>query len=219
MRIVLFGAPGSGKGTQGDLVLKKYGFPKISTGDLLREAVAAETPLGLKAKAAMDRGELVKDTLVVSMVKERINKPDCEKGYILDGFPRNIFQAEKLEESDGRREVAIEIGLSDKVVIERLGSRRVCSGCGAIFNLTLKPPRRAGVCDVCGGVLIQRDDDRRELIEDRLKVYHGQTEPLKHYYKKKGVFHRVNGEGTIDSVFEAIGRILDAVLGRRELGK
>jgi len=216
MRIVLFGAPGSGKGTQGDLVLKKYGFPKISTGDLLREAVAAETPLGLKAKAAMDRGELVKDTLVVSMVKERINKPDCEKGYILDGFPRNIFQAEKLEESDGRREVAIEIGLSDKGVIERLASRRVCSGCGAIFNLSLKPPRRAGVCDVCGGVLIQRDDDRRELIEDRLKVYHKQTEPLKDYYKKKGVFHRVNGDGTIDSVFEAIGRILDAVLGRRE---
>jgi adenylate kinase len=216
MRIVLLGAPGSGKGTQGELLLNKYGFPRISTGDLLREAVAAETHLGREAKAVMDRGELVKDLLVVSMVEDRIKKPDCERGYILDGFPRNIFQAEKLEELDARQEVAIEIDLADDIVIERLSSRRVCSGCGAIYNLSDKKPRRDGVCDVCGSTLIQRDDDRLEVIADRLKVYHEKTEPLKDYYREKRVFHRVDGKGTIDSVFENVCRILDAVLGRSE---
>jgi len=217
MRIVLLGAPGSGKGTQGDLMMKKYGFPKISTGDLFREAVAAKTPLGLEAKAAMDRGELVKDALVIGLVDERIRRQDCRNGYILDGFPRNLSQAEKLEEIDGRREMAIDIVLDDESVIERLSSRRICSECGAIYNTLLMPPRHDDVCDRCGGPLIQRDDDRREVIEDRLKVYHEQTKPLADYYRKRGVYKRVNGEGPISSIFEDICRILDSALGQEGL--
>ncbi|MBN1223149.1 MAG: adenylate kinase [Candidatus Aminicenantes bacterium] len=217
MRIILLGAPGSGKGTQGDLLEKKFGFPRISTGDLLREAVSAATPLGLKAKAAMDRGELVEDALVVGMVEERIHGLDCQKGYILDGFPRNISQAEKLGAIDGRREVAIEIVLADEAVIERLSARRICSDCGAIYNLLLKPPQRTQVCDMCNGALLQRDDDRPDVIADRLKVYHERTEPLVDYYGKRNVFHRVDGEGTILSIFEDICRILDSTLGQKGL--
>ncbi len=212
MRIVLLGAPGSGKGTQGDMITKKYGFPRISTGDLLREEVAAGTPLGDIAKRAMERGELVKDELVLEMVEKRIQQDDCQDGYVLDGFPRNIPQAQKLEALDRTSEVIIEIFLEDDIVVKRLSSRRICSICGTIYNLLVKVPKQTGVCDACSGMLIQRDDDKPEVIEERMKVYHGQTEPLVEYYRTKGVFHRVNGDDTIQSVFEGICRVLDSAL-------
>ncbi len=213
MKIILLGAPGSGKGTQGDLVTKKYGFPRISTGDLLREAVVLNTPLGQMAKAIMDRGELVEDDLVVQMVEERIAKPDCDKGYLLDGFPRTIYQAQKLENIDQHhRNVVIEIFLPDEVVIDRLSARRLCSGCGAIYNLLAQTPDKENVCDVCSGKLIQRDDDPPEVIRNRLEVYHKQTEPLVQYYKEKECYFRVNGEGTIEEVFTRVCGVLDKAI-------
>lgn len=212
MRIVLLGPPGSGKGTQGDMITKKYGFPRISTGDLLRDAVAAGTPLGDIAKRSMDRGELVKDELVLEMVDNRIQQNDCRDGYVLDGFPRNIPQARKLEVLDRAREVVIEIFLGDDIVIKRLSSRRICSRCGAIYNLLVKVPVQTGICDACGGTLIQRDDDKAEVINERLNVYHRQTEPVVDYYRAKGVFHRVQGNDTVQSVFDSICRVLDSAL-------
>jgi adenylate kinase len=212
MRIVLLGAPGSGKGTQGDMITAKYGFPRISTGDLLREEVAAGTPLGDIAKKAMDHGELVKDELVLEMVDQRIRLDDCRLGYVLDGFPRNIPQAQKLEALDPAREVVIEIFLEDEIVIQRLSARRICSSCGTIYNLLVKVPQQTGVCDACGGTLIQRDDDAPDVIAERLKVYHNQTEPLVDYYRVKGVFYRVSGDDAIPSVFESVRRVLEGAL-------
>jgi len=171
--------------------------------------VAAGTPLGDIAKTAMDRGELVKDELVLEMVDKRILQDDCRDGYVLDGFPRNIPQARKLEVLDRAREVVIEIFLEDTVVAQRLSARRICSSCGMIYNLLVRVPEQTGVCDACGGTLIQRDDDKTEVIEERLNVYHGQTEPLVDYYRTKGIFHRVNGDDAIQSVFEGICRVLD----------
>ncbi|MFC2165513.1 adenylate kinase [Acidobacteriota bacterium] len=216
MRIVLLGAPGSGKGTQGDMIAKKYGFPRISTGDLLREEVAAGTPLGDIAKTTMDRGELVKDEFVLEMVDKRIYQDDCRDGYVLDGFPRNIQQAQKLERLDRAQEVVIEIFLEDDIVTQRLSSRRICPSCSTIYNLLVKVPEQSGICDACGGTLIQRDDDRPEVIDERLNVYHDQTEPLVDYYRTKGVFHRVNGDNTVQSVFDGICRVLDSVLSEAE---
>jgi adenylate kinase len=216
MRIILLGAPGSGKGTQGDMITRHYGFPKISTGDLLREAAAAGTPLGEIAKKAMQRGELVKDELVLEMVDRRIQQDDCRRGYVLDGFPRNIPQSQKLEALDQTQEVVIEIYLEDDIVIKRLSARRICSNCGMIYNLLVKVPEREYVCDACGGKLIQRDDDKPEVIKERLDVYHKQTEPLVDYYRNRGVFHRVNGDNAIQSVSEDVCRILDEVLRAEE---
>jgi len=216
MRIVLLGAPGSGKGTQGNMITEKYGFPRISTGDLLREEVAEGTPLGKIAKAVMDRGELVKDELVLEMVDRRIQQDDCRQGYVLDGFPRNISQAQKLEAHDPSREVVIEIFLEDDVVIRRLGARRICSSCGAIYNILVRVPQQKDACDACGGTLIQRDDDKTEVIAERLSVYHNQTEPLVGYYRAKGVYRRVQGDDAIESVFEGVCRVLDEVLSEEE---
>ena len=219
MRIILFGPPGSGKGTQGDLLQKKYGFRKISTGDLLRSEVQKGTPLGREAEALMSRGELVSDEVVINMIKNRIFKPEYQRGYILDGFPRNIVQAQKLEEVDpDREEMAIEIYLSDQAVIDRISERRVCPNCEMIFNLKNKPPKSEGVCDVCGEKLILRDDDRPEVIQDRLKVYPQQTEALIDHYSKKKVYFKIDGEGTVDDVFENISSLLDRELsGPREV--
>lgn len=215
MKIILLGAPGSGKGTQGDLLTEAYGFPKISTGDLLRDAVARGTPLGMEAKAIMERGDLVADDLVVKMVKERIGGPDCKAGYILDGFPRTMNQARMLESlGDDHREVVIEIYLPDQVVIDRLNSRRICSSCGSIYNLQGDTPRSGDICDVCSGKLIPRDDDTPEVIRDRLKVYHEQTEPLVDYYKARSNFFRVDGEGAIEEIFTRIREVLDRLIDK-----
>jgi adenylate kinase len=217
MKIILLGAPGSGKGTQGDLVTKKYGFPRISTGDLLREAVALETPLGKEAKAIMERGDLVADDLVVKMVEERITKPDCTEGYILDGFPRTINQARKLENIDkNHQEVVIEIYLPDQVVIDRLSTRRICSSCGTIYNLLDHTPEAENICNVCSGKIIRRDDDKPEVIQERLKVYHEQTEPLVDYYETKTNYFQINGEGTIEEIFARVCEVLDRAIGKVE---
>jgi adenylate kinase len=212
MRVILLGPPGCGKGTQGDRIEQSYGFPRISTGDLLRAEVAAETLLGLKARAVMESGELVSDVIVVEMIKERILSPDCRRGYILDGFPRTIAQAESLSYMDGSRpEVAIDICVYNDVLIERLSVRRVCS-CGAVYNLKVKPPAEEGKCDVCGGSLLQRKDDDAGVIRERLRVYREQTEPLIVFYKKKGNYFSVDGEQDIESVFNSINDILKRML-------
>jgi len=217
MKIILLGTPGSGKGTQGDLVTKTYGFPRVSTGDLLREAVTLGTPLGQEAKAIMERGDLVADDLVVKMVEERITKPDCAVGYILDGFPRTINQARKLENIDqNHREVVIEIYLPDQVVVDRLSARRICSNCGTIYNLLSNIPVSENVCDVCSGKLIRRDDDMPEVIQDRLKVYHEQTEPLVDYYKAKTNYFQINGEGTIEDIFARVREVLEKAIDKTE---
>jgi adenylate kinase len=215
MRIILLGPPGSGKGTQGDLLRRKYAFPRISTGDLLRREVEDQTPLGKKAEAGMSRGGLVSDELVIEMVRKRISQPDCRRGCILDGFPRNIPQALRLEEIGGiTQEIVFDIYLSEKALIERLSSRRICSSCGAIHSLFSQSPGKKGFCDVCGSSLIQRKDDTPEVIKERLKVYNEQTKALVNYYRKKKVYHRIDGGGKIEAVFHKICSVLDREIAR-----
>jgi adenylate kinase len=213
MRIIMLGPPGSGKGTQGDLIEKEYGFPKISSGDLLREAVQQNTSLGKMAKAAMKRGELVSDEIVVQMIETRLSLEDCQKGYILDGFPRNIQQAHMLEGiADERAEVVLDIRVNEKKVINRLSSRRICSRCGNIYNLTLKSPVQPGECDACGAELVQRQDDKPEVIKERLRVYHREIRPLVAHYQKRGNYHPIDGDQSIESVFHSILTVLKAQL-------
>jgi len=213
MRVILLGAPGSGKGSVGDLVRSAYGFPKISTGDLLRDAVQKKTPLGLQAASQMGKGGLVDDALVLALLRERLAGPDCRIGYILDGFPRNLSQAKDLESLDGgRREIVFLIDVREDIVARRIGSRRLCPGCEAIYNVITKKPAREGVCDNCGTSLVQRQDDRPELVPERLKTYHAKTEPLIAYYEAKGVLHRIDGNGTIEETFRPIRLVLDGVL-------
>ena len=215
MRVILLGPPGGGKGTQGELIEKQYGFPKISTGDLLRREVQEKTTLGEMAKAEMNQGELVKDDIVIEMIKHKIFQPDCKRGYILDGFPRNVGQARRLEEiEEKRQEIVIDIHLSEQTLIQRLSARRVCSSCGAIYNLLACSPRKEGSCDICGSELIQREDDVPEVIKERLKVYHEQTEALIDYYSRKKVYFRIDGEGKIETISKNIYSILD-----REIAK
>lgn len=217
MKIILLGAPGSGKGTQGDLMTKTYGFPRISSGDLLREAVEKGTPLGKEARAIMERGDLVADDLVIKMVEERIAKPDCAEGYILDGFPRTIYQARKLEHIDqNHREMVIEIYLPDQIAVDRLSARRICSSCCTIYNLLGHKPAAENVCDICSGKLIRRDDDKPEVIQDRLRVYHEQTVPLVDYYKTKTNYFQINGEGPIEDIFARVRKVLDKAIDRAE---
>ena len=210
MRIILLGPPGSGKGTQGDLIEKKYGFPKISSGDLLRAAVQEGAPLGKRAEAMMNRGELVRDDIVAEMIKERIARIDCQNGYILDGFPRNIAQAQKLEEIDGKcQEIVFDIQLDIQTLVERISDRRICPRCEAIYNLSIHSPKREGTCDVCEEGLIQRKDDTPEVIRERLRAYQEQTELLVDYYQKKEVFYEIDGSREIETVFRDIQSILD----------
>ncbi len=213
LKIILLGAPGAGKGTQGNLISKKYGFPKISTGDILREAVKNRTPLGMKAKEKMDKGELVDDEIILGIIKERVSREDCKDGFILDGFPRNIKQAEEFEKLgiEGK-ELAILFDVKDEEIIRRLSSRRVCKKCGAIYNLVVSPPKKEGICDKCGGELIQRDDDKPEVIKRRLSVYKEQTEPLVEFYEKKGILGKVNAEGEIEEIFNSVCDIIGQYL-------
>ncbi len=213
LSIILLGAPGSGKGTQGELISKKYGFPKISTGDILREAVKNKTPLGLKAKEKMDKGELVDDDIIIGIIKERIKKNDCSRGYILDGFPRNVNQAKALERIASRsKEVAIFINVSKNEIVRRLSSRLVCKNCGAVFNRISNPPKEEEICDFCGGKLVRRDDDRVEVIEERFKVYMENTEPVIDFYRERGTLYEVSGEGEISEIFNSICDIINGVL-------
>lgn len=210
MRIILLGPPGSGKGTQADLMQKKYGFPKISTGDLLRDAVERRTSLGQRIKAAMNQGLLVSDDIVMSLLQERMEKADCRDGCILDGFPRNLAQAKALEKmDDGSSVIVIDIRLGEKEIIDRLSARRICSQCQTICNLSISRSEHEGECDSCGGRLIQREDDRPEVIQERLRVYHQETEKLINYYKEKGLYHRVDGHGDIEDVFRRICDVMN----------
>jgi len=212
MRIVLLGAPGAGKGTQAKILIEKYGMPQISTGDLLRAAVAAGTALGKEAKSYMDKGELVPDSVVLGMVGERLKEDDCKKGYILDGFPRNTAQAEALDKMLASLNMSLTAALSVDVPFEdlmkRLTGRRTCKACGQMYNIYFKAPAKEGVCDKCSGELFQRDDDKEATIKKRLEVYTAQTEPLIGYYKKKGIVKSVSGTGSIDEIFKKVTEVL-----------
>ena len=215
MRIVLIGAPGGGKGTQAKLLIEKYGIPQVSTGDLLREAVAAGTPLGMQAKAAMDAGQLVSDDIVLGMIKQRLSKPDAKKGFILDGFPRNISQAEELDRllagMGQPLQTALLIDVDFDILMQRLTGRRTCSSCGQMFNVYTQPPRVEGVCDKCGGQVTQRSDDNEATISNRLRVYEAQTAPLVDYYRSQGKLRSVKGTGDIKDIFASIVQILNSL--------
>jgi len=214
MRLVLLGAPGAGKGTQAKKLVDKYGTPQISTGDILRAAVAAGTPLGKEAKSYMDKGELVPDAVVIGLVKERIAQDDCKKGYILDGFPRNTAQAEALDkvlaEMGGPLETALSVDVDKDVLMKRLTGRRTCRKCQQMYNIYFSPPKKEGVCDKCADELFQRDDDKEETIRRRLDVYEAQTAPLMEYYKKKGMLKAASGTGSIDEIFNRVCTVLES---------
>lgn len=215
MRIILLGAPGSGKGTVAEALRSAYGLPKVSTGDLLREAARDRTPLGLVAAAQMGRGGLVDDDTVMALLHERLAKDDCRGGYVLDGFPRNVSQADRLDAAGlPGPEIVIDLEVSDEVVLERLSHRRICPNCEAIYHLVNKPPKTPGVCDVCGQALVQRNDDKPEVIRERLKTHYAKTEPLVARYAAKGHFHRIDGDGPAGEVIREVRRILDAEMGR-----
>ncbi len=215
MNLILLGPPGGGKGTQAKRIVEKYGIPQISTGDILRDAVAKGTELGKKAKEYMDRGELVPDEVVIGIVRERLSQPDCEKGFILDGFPRTIKQAEALdeilEEMNRKIDAVIDIEVPDEEIIKRIVYRRTCKNCGAVYNLIYSPPKEDNKCDKCGGELYQRDDDKEETVKERLRVYKEQTQPLIDYYKNKGVLYTVDGTKSIDEVWSQIEDILNKI--------
>lgn len=215
MRLVLLGAPGAGKGTQAKKLIEKYHVPQISTGDILRKAVADGTPLGKEAKSYMDKGELVPDSVVIGLVKERIAQDDCKIGYILDGFPRNTAQAETLDnvlsEMNAPLDVALSVDVDKDILMKRLTGRRTCKSCGQMFNVHFSAPQKEGICDKCGGALYQRDDDKEDTIRNRLDVYDSQTAPLIDYYAKQGILKSVEGVGSIDEIFGHIVSILDAV--------
>ncbi len=208
MNLIFLGPPGVGKGTVAKLLLKDLAIPQISTGDLLREAVKENSPLGKEAKSYMDSGKLVPDNLVIDLIKKRISNEDCKKGFILDGFPRTIPQAESLEINNIKIDKVLNFIASKKTIIERLSGRRICKNCNAIYHIKNIPPKKEGVCDKCGGKLIQRDDDKPEAIERRLEVYKKQTEPLIEYYKKKGILVDIDTERPLPNI---LNDVLNAV--------
>jgi adenylate kinase len=212
MRLVFMGAPGSGKGTQARRLMDAFASPQISTGDLLRAAVAAGTALGKKAKAAMDAGQLVADDIVVGMIRERLGQKDTKFGFILDGFPRSLSQAGALDKMLGEvnqpLNKAILLDVKPENLIKRLTGRRTCKVCGHLYNVYFSPSKKAGVCDFDGGELVQRADDNEETITKRLKVYQDQTAPLIDYYKKQNKFVSVDGEGSMDEIFRRIEKVL-----------
>jgi adenylate kinase len=213
MRLILMGPPGCGKGTQGARLQAKYRIPWLSAGDMLRAAVRDRTPVGLAAKKHMDSGGLVPDDLIVKVVGERLEASDCESGYILDGFPRTVVQAEELDRIVAKKGhpllAAINIEVPDEVVVERLSGRRQCSSCGANFHLVFHKPKEAGVCDDCGGGLIQRNDDNEATVRQRLEVYIRQTAPLVDFYDRRGLLLRVDGRGSIDEIFERLCSLIE----------
>ncbi len=197
MKLILLGAPGAGKGTQAEVICKALNIPAISTGNIIREALAQGTEMGLKAKSFMDAGQLVPDDVVIGIIKERLAKDDCANGFILDGFPRTIPQAEALDAMGVVIDRVIDIEVPDEKIAARMSGRRVCKDCGSSYHLEYKAPKAEGICDACEGELIQRKDDAPETVLDRLAVYHKQTEPLKDFYSKKGILRIVEGQEEI----------------------
>jgi adenylate kinase len=213
VNLVLFGPPGAGKGTQALFLVERYGVPQISTGDLLRAAVKAQTLVGLKAKAIMDAGGLVPDEVVLEIVQNRLVQQDCEKGFVLDGFPRTIPQADVLNEmlsSMGKSiEHVISLEIPNELIVQRLSGRRTCSVCGKGCHVVNAPPKVDGICDSCGGKLLQRDDDQADSIANRLNVYEQQTAPLKSYYEKSGLLRKIDGAGSIEDIQLQINKLLE----------
>ena len=209
MKLILLGAPGAGKGTQAEILSAKLGIPTISTGNILRAAIKDQTPIGMEAKSYMDAGKLVPDSVIIGIVAQRLEQPDCKKGFILDGVPRTIGQAEALDAAGITFDHVLSIEISDAEIEERMSGRRVCQSCGAPYHVKAKPPKQEGVCDSCGGPLVQRDDDKPETVRKRLEVYHAETEPLKGYYEGKGILSPVANqdtiEGTTQVIMEALG--------------
>ncbi len=212
MKIIMLGAPGAGKGTQAQQIAAKYGIPQISTGDIFRANIKENTDLGAKAKVYMDAGELVPDDLVIDLVADRLTWDDCKDGYILDGFPRSIPQAEALDEilksRDDKLDYVLDINVPDENIINRMSGRRACLNCGATYHIEFNPPKVDGICDNCGSELVLRDDDKPETVRERLTVYHDQTQPLIDYYDKEDVLETVDGTKEIDDVFQQIVDIL-----------
>ena len=210
MKLILLGAPGAGKGTQAEILCRELSIPTISTGNILRAAIKNGTPTGLKAKSYMDAGKLVPDEVIVGIVKERVAQPDCQKGFILDGMPRTIPQAEALVAQDVPIDKVVSIEIADKVIEDRMVGRRVCAACGASYHITANPPKTEGVCDSCGGKLEIRKDDAPETVKNRLKVFHDETEPLKAFYEKMGILKEVEGNQPIESATKDILAALGA---------
>ena len=208
MKLIMLGAPGAGKGTQAAVLSEKLGIPAISTGNILRSAVKNGTPVGLQAKSYMDAGKLVPDDVIIGIVVERLAEADCANGYILDGVPRTIAQAEALEKAGIQFDAVVSIEISDETIMERMSGRRVCESCGASYHLVAVPPKQDGVCDSCGGKLVQRKDDAPETVKARLEVYHKETEPLKDFYAQRGLLKSVENQPTVAETTQAILRAL-----------
>ena len=204
MKLILLGAPGAGKGTQADIISQRLNIPTISTGNMLRAAVKNGTPVGLKAKEYMDAGKLVPDEVIIGIVAERLAEPDCANGYILDGVPRTIAQAEALEAAGIHFDVVLSIEISDETIIDRMSGRRACTACGATYHVVSAPSKVEGKCDKCGTDLVLRDDDKPETVKNRLTVYHTETEPLKDFYAKRGNLKSVDNQPTIEATTEVV---------------
>lgn len=214
MKIIMLGAPGAGKGTQAKMIADKYGIPHVSTGDIFRANIKNGTQLGMEAKQYMDKGLLVPDELTVKILLDRVAQDDCKNGYVLDGFPRTIPQAEVLDKALGelgeKIDYAIDVDVPDENIVKRMGGRRACLSCGATYHIEHVPPKKEGICDVCGQELVLRDDDKPETVQNRLNVYHEQTQPLIEFYQTKGVLKTVDGTRDMKDVFAAITAILEA---------
>ena len=212
MKIIMLGAPGAGKGTQAKMIAEKYGIPHISTGDIFRSNIKDGTELGMEAKKYMDQGLLVPDELTVKILLDRVARADCRNGYVLDGFPRTIPQAEVLDQAlekiGDQIDFAVNVSVPDEYIVKRMSGRRACVGCGATYHIEHIPPKKEGICDTCGMELILREDDKPETVQNRLNVYHSQTQPLIEFYQKKGILQTVDGTVDMKAVFDAIVAIL-----------
>lgn len=214
MKIIMLGAPGAGKGTQAKRIAAQYGIPHISTGDIFRYNVKNATELGMKAKGYMDQGLLVPDELTLELIMDRFTQDDCKNGYVLDGFPRTIPQAEALTAALAKQEDAIDyavnVDVPDETIVSRMSGRRACLSCGGTYHIEFNPPKKDGICDACGGELVLRQDDRPETVQNRLSVYHEQTQPLIDYYKEQNILREVDGTKEMEEVFRSITEILEA---------
>jgi adenylate kinase len=215
MRILLMGPPGAGKGTQAAKIAAHFGIPHISTGDIFRAAINSGSELGKKLKQFLDSGQLVPDEVTIAVVRERLEQPDCEDGFLLDGFPRTIPQAEALDkmlEQMGKElDIVLNISVAPEIIVQRLSGRRICRNCGATYHVKFQPPRQPGVCDHCGGELYQRSDDNEETVKERLDVYTKQTAPLLDYYRERGLLYQIDGDQSIDQVWSEIERALRSI--------
>ena len=209
MKLIMFGPPGAGKGTQTDILCRRYGIQKISTGDALREVIRSGSELGQQVKGLMDQGKFVPDEIVTEIIRDRVSSPDCANGFILDGFPRNLAQAEALLNMGIRMNKALLINVPDEVLVERVQGRVVCSKCGASYHVTNKPPQEEGVCDKCGGCLEARSDDRPETVRARLKTYHELTDPVVDFYRGRGILSEIDGTADIETATAEILKILE----------